>query len=106
MTTLSIAIIIAFIIGYFFIAIEHVTKVNKAAVALLMVVVCWTLFMLNPGRALSREDILSSVWGREYEGELKIVDVNIRRLRIKIEDDATTPTYITTVWGFGYKWGN
>lgn len=64
------------------------------------------LFMQNPGRALSREDILSSVWGREYEGELKIVDVNIRRLRIKIEDDATTPTYITTVWGFGYKWGN
>ncbi len=62
------------------------------------------LFMLNPGRALSREDILTSVWGREYEGELKIVDVNIRRLRIKIEDDPTEPTYITTVWGFGYKW--
>ena len=64
------------------------------------------LFMQNPGRALSREDILAAVWGREYEGELKIVDVNIRRLRIKIEDDATTPTFITTVWGFGYKWGN
>ncbi len=64
------------------------------------------LFMQNPGRALSREDILSAVWGREYEGELKIVDVNIRRLRIKIEDDATTPTYITTVWGYGYKWGH
>ncbi len=64
------------------------------------------LFMQNPGRALSREDILSAVWGREYEGELKIVDVNIRRLRIKVEDDATNPTYITTVWGFGYKWGN
>ncbi len=63
------------------------------------------LFMQNPGRALSREDILSSVWGRDYEGELKIVDVNIRRLRIKIEDDTTNPTYITTVWGFGYKWG-
>ena len=63
------------------------------------------LFMQNPGRALSREDILSSVWGREYEGELKIVDVNIRRLRIKIEDDTTNPTFITTVWGFGYKWG-
>ena len=63
------------------------------------------LFMLNPGRALSREDILSAVWGREYEGELKIVDVNIRRLRIKIEDDTSNPTYITTVWGFGYKWG-
>ena len=63
------------------------------------------LFMQNPGRALSREDILSAVWGREYEGELKIVDVNIRRLRIKIEDDTANPTYITTVWGFGYKWG-
>jgi DNA-binding response OmpR family regulator len=63
------------------------------------------IFMQNPGRALSREDILSSVWGREYEGELKIVDVNIRRLRIKIEDDTANPTYITTVWGYGYKWG-
>lgn len=63
------------------------------------------LFMQNPGRALSREDILTSVWGRDYDGELKIVDVNIRRLRIKIEDDTATPTYITTVWGFGYKWG-
>ena len=63
------------------------------------------LFMQNPGRALSREEILSAVWGRDYEGELKIVDVNIRRLRIKIEDDATNPSYITTVWGFGYKWG-
>ena len=63
------------------------------------------LFMQNPGRALSREDILSSVWGRDYEGELKIVDVNIRRLRIKIEDDTANPTFITTVWGYGYKWG-
>ena len=63
------------------------------------------LFMTNPGRALSREDILSAVWGREYEGDLKIVDVNIRRLRIKIEDDTANPTYITTVWGYGYKWG-
>ena len=64
------------------------------------------IFMQNPGRALSREDILTAVWGPDYEGEVKIVDVNIRRLRIKIEDDATTPKYITTVWGFGYKWGN
>ena len=63
------------------------------------------LFMQNPGRALSREEIMSAVWGRDYEGELKIVDVNIRRLRIKIEDDTANPTYITTVWGFGYKWG-
>ena len=63
------------------------------------------LFMQNPGRALSREEILSAVWGKDYDGELKIVDVNIRRLRIKIEDDTANPTYITTVWGFGYKWG-
>ena len=63
------------------------------------------LFMDNPGKALSREEILTQVWGRDYFGELKIVDVNIRRLRIKIEDDATIPSYTTTVWGFGYKWG-
>jgi DNA-binding response OmpR family regulator len=63
------------------------------------------LFMDNPGKALSREDILDSVGGRDYFGELKIGDVNIRRLRIKIEDDPTIPIYITTVWGFGYKWG-
>ncbi|MDD4715272.1 MAG: response regulator transcription factor [Oscillospiraceae bacterium] len=62
-------------------------------------------FMDNPGKALSREEILDTVWGRDYFGELKIVDVNIRRLRIKIEDDPTNPSYITTVWGYGYKWG-
>lgn len=63
-----------------------------------------SLFMQNPGKALAREEILAFVWGRDYFGELKIVDVNIRRLRIKIEDDPTLPVYITTVWGFGYKW--
>ena len=63
------------------------------------------LFMENPGKALSREEILDTVWGHDYFGELKIVDVNIRRLRLKIEDDTASPTYITTVWGFGYKWG-
>ena len=62
------------------------------------------LFMENPGKALSREEILDAVWGRDYFGELKIVDVNIRRLRLKVEDNATNPTYITTVWGYGYKW--
>ena len=64
------------------------------------------LFMQNPGRALSREEILSVVWGREYEGDLKIVDVNIRRLRIKLEDNPNLPVYVTTVWGYGYKWGS
>ena len=63
------------------------------------------LFMENPGKALSRDEILDNVWGRDSFGELKTVDVNIRRLRIKIEDDPTNPTYINTVWGYGYKWG-
>ena len=64
------------------------------------------LFMDNAGKALSREEILDMVWGRDYFGELKIVDVNIRRLRIKIEDNPTKPTYVNTVWGYGYKWGS
>lgn len=63
------------------------------------------LFFDNPGHALSREEILAHVWGKDYLGEVKIVDVNIRRLRIKIEDDTANPVYITTVWGYGYKWG-
>jgi DNA-binding response OmpR family regulator len=63
------------------------------------------LFMENPDKALSREEILNNVWGRDYFGDLKIVDVNIRRLRMKIEDDPANPEYITTIWGYGYKWG-
>ena len=62
------------------------------------------LFMENRGKALAREEILDAVWGKGYFGELKIVDVNVRRLRIKIEDDAQEPKYISTVWGYGYKW--
>ena len=63
------------------------------------------LFLENPGKAMSREDILKAVWGQQFNGEYKTVDVNVRRLRIKIEDDTANPTYITTVWGFDYKWG-
>ena len=63
------------------------------------------LFMEIPGKAMSRDDILRAVWGDNFSGELKTVDVNIRRLRIKIEADPTEPEYLTTVWGFGYKWG-
>ena len=64
------------------------------------------LFMENTGKALPREEILETVWGKDYIGEAKIVDVNIRRLRIKIEDDAQNPKFINTVWGYGYKWGS
>lgn len=61
-------------------------------------------FFSNPGVALDRTDILNHVWGDSYVGEEKIVDVNIRRLRMKIEDTPSTPKYIVTVWGLGYKW--
>ena len=61
-------------------------------------------FFSNPGKALSRTDILTHVWGEAYYGEEKIVDVNIRRLRMKIEDQTSTPRHIVTVWGLGYKW--
>jgi two-component system response regulator RegX3 len=61
-------------------------------------------FMENEDAALSRSDIMSHVWGKDYFGELKIVDVNIRRLRMKMEREPSNPSYILTVWGFGYKW--
>lgn len=58
----------------------------------------------SPDTALDRTDILTRVWGDAYFGEEKIVDVNIRRLRIKIEDDPSNPKHLVTVWGMGYKW--
>ncbi|MEG1887285.1 MAG: response regulator transcription factor [Oscillospiraceae bacterium] len=61
-------------------------------------------FFANPDIALDRNDILNRVWGDSYFGEEKIVDVNIRRLRMKIEDEPSTPKYLITVWGMGYKW--
>ena len=61
-------------------------------------------FFTNPGAALSRTDILNKVWGSEYFGEEKIVDVNIRRLRMKIEEEPSVPKHLTTIWGMGYKW--
>lgn len=61
-------------------------------------------FITNPDTPLGRHDILVKVWGDSYCGEEKIVDVNIRRLRMKIETDPSDPKYIITVWGKGYKW--
>ena len=63
------------------------------------------LFLKNPDVALERMQILHKIWGKDYFGDVKIVDVNIRRLRMKIEDDPSLPTFIQTVWGYGYKWG-
>ena len=61
-------------------------------------------FFSKPGTALDRTDILNHVWGEQCVGEEKIVDVNIRRLRMKVEDEPSNPKYIVTVWGLGYKW--
>lgn len=62
------------------------------------------IFIENSGKALSRAELLDQVWGYSYLGDTKIVDVNIRRLREKIEDDSSNPKYIETVWGIGYRW--
>ncbi len=61
-------------------------------------------FFANPGKALSRTDILKEVWGESYFGDEKVVDVNIRRLRMKVEDEPSIPKHLVTVWGMGYKW--
>lgn len=60
--------------------------------------------MKNGGKALSRKEIFEHVWTNEEDGDTKIVDVNVRRLRMKIEDDPAIPGYIQTVWGTGYMW--
>ena len=61
-------------------------------------------FFKNPGKPISRTDILRQVRGDEYIGDEKVVDVNICRLRMKIEEDASNPRHLCTVWGRGYQW--
>jgi len=62
------------------------------------------LLFNNPEKALGRNDILQNIWGEKYSGDDKIVDVNVRRLRMKIEDKPSEPRHLQTVWGLGYKW--
>ena len=62
------------------------------------------IFMQNPGKAFTRDELLNLVWGIDFFGDPKIVDVNIRRLRSKIEGNSSKPKYIETVWGTGYRW--
>lgn len=61
-------------------------------------------FIKSKNIALERSDILLHIWGDNYYGDIKIVDVNIRRLRMKIEDIPSSPIFIQTIWGYGYKW--
>lgn len=58
----------------------------------------------NEDKSISREEMLDEVWGENFYGSFKIVDVNIRRIRKKIEDDPSNPKYIKTIWGYGYRW--
>ncbi|MBS4209302.1 response regulator transcription factor [Bacillus sp. FJAT-50079] len=63
-----------------------------------------SLLDMAKGEAISRHDILDEVWGVNYLGDPKIVDVNIRRIRRKVEINPSEPDFIQTIWGFGYKW--
>lgn len=64
------------------------------------------LFFSNPGKAYSREELLNTVWGYSYEGYSHTVNSHINRLRSKIEQDASDPHYIRTVWGVGYRFAD
>lgn len=61
-------------------------------------------FIENPNKAFSRDELLNSIWGYNFFGDPKIIDVNIRRLRAKIEENASEPKFIETIWGIGYRW--
>lgn len=60
------------------------------------------LFVAHPNKVYSREDLLSIIWGYEYPGDLRTVDVHVRRLREKVEPNPSEPSYIHTKWGVGY----
>jgi DNA-binding response OmpR family regulator len=60
------------------------------------------LLMRNPGRVFSRENLLDTIWGRDYQGDIRTVDVHMRRLREKLENDPAHPKYLMTKWGVGY----
>lgn len=62
------------------------------------------LFLENQNKAFTRDELLNKVWGYDFLGDTKIVDVNIRRLRSKIEEEQSSQRYIETVWGTGYRW--
>lgn len=61
-------------------------------------------FIESKGKAMTRDEIMAETWGENYSNDTKIVDVNIRRIRSKIEEDPAKPQYIETVWGTGYRW--
>lgn len=64
------------------------------------------LLVMNEDKVFSREELLETIWGYEYFGDVRTVDVHIRRLREKIEDNSSQPEYILTKWGVGYYFKN
>ncbi|MBR5773552.1 MAG: response regulator transcription factor [Clostridia bacterium] len=85
--------------------LERVFMKNKEKIELTQVEFqIMNLFFENPGVILKRADIFDKVWGSSYIGNEKIVDVNIRRLRVKIEDNPEASRHIVTIWGLGYRW--
>ena len=83
---------------------QTITKYDKEIVLTPKEFLLMKIFMENPGKAFTRDDLLNLVWGYDFTGDPKIVDVNVRRLRSKIEDDSSDPKYIETIWGTGYRW--
>lgn len=83
---------------------QTITKNNQAIVLTPKEFLLMKIFMESPGKAFTRDDLLNLVWGYDFTGDPKIVDVNVRRLRSKIEDDSSNPKYIETIWGTGYRW--
>ena len=61
------------------------------------------LLIRNPNRVYSRENLLDLIWGYEYRSDIRTVDVHIRRIREKLEDDPSSPKLLQTVWGVGYR---
>lgn len=64
------------------------------------------IFLENQDKAFSREELMDLAWGGENKVDTKIIDVNVRRIRAKIEENPANPKYLHTVWGIGYRWGN
>ena len=83
---------------------RHVAGLDRTEVVLKPREFDLLLFLLrHPGRTWTREQLLDRVWGAEYEGDIRTVDLHVRRLRAKIEEDASDPRYLETVWGVGYR---
>lgn len=79
---------------------DHVIDLTPTELSLIKI------FLTNIDKAFTREELMDLAWGEDNKADTKIIDVNIRRIRAKIEDNPARPKYLHTVWGVGYRWGN